>query len=63
MIVLDNSAWSMNGDYYPTRLGAQIECAGTIIQNKLDSNPENAAGLVAMGGRQVQVLCTPTNDS
>lgn len=35
LIMLDNSASSLNGDYLPTRWESQVDSAGLLIQAKL----------------------------
>ncbi len=35
IIILDNSDYSINGDYHPTRWISQIDAAGLLIQAKL----------------------------
>ncbi|KAL8290303.1 hypothetical protein RQP46_003242 [Phenoliferia psychrophenolica] len=62
MLVLDNSAYSLNGDYPPTRLAAQADAVHILFNNKLNANPENEVGLMVMGGKAPEVLVTPTQD-
>jgi hypothetical protein len=62
IVLLDNSDCAINGDYFPTRIGAQTECAASILQAKLDANPESVAGLGTIAGKHPEILCTPTND-
>ncbi len=62
LIILDNSDYAINGDYQPSRWLSQIEAAGLIIQTKLDQSHENAVGVALSGGRQVEVVCAPSND-
>ncbi|KAK4056634.1 proteasome regulatory particle base subunit rpn10 [Microbotryomycetes sp. JL221] len=61
MLVLDNSSSSINGDYTPTRLEAQIDAVHVIFNQKLRAHPENEVGLIVMGGK-AEVLVTPTQD-
>ena len=35
LIMLDNSAFGLNGDYAPTRWESQVDAAGLLIQAKL----------------------------
>lgn len=63
LILLDNSAYSLNGDYLPTRWESQIDSASLLIQSKLEANLQSSVGLGLMGGRQVEILCTMTSDS
>lgn len=51
MIIVDNSEFMRNGDYQPSRFGAQADAANTVFQSKVDSNPENSVGLMTMAGK------------
>ncbi|KAG8948851.1 hypothetical protein FRC03_000543 [Tulasnella sp. 419] len=62
MIVIDNSEYMRNGDYHPTRLGAQSDAVNVIFTRKTNANPENTVGLMTMAGKTPQVLVTPTTD-
>eukprot|EP00340_Litonotus_pictus_P007004 CAMPEP_0170519152 /NCGR_PEP_ID=MMETSP0209-20121228/4669_1 /TAXON_ID=665100 ORGANISM="Litonotus pictus, Strain P1" /NCGR_SAMPLE_ID=MMETSP0209 /ASSEMBLY_ACC=CAM_ASM_000301 /LENGTH=404 /DNA_ID=CAMNT_0010804969 /DNA_START=1 /DNA_END=1215 /DNA_ORIENTATION=+ len=62
IICCDNSDWTRNGDYTPTRWEAQVEAANIITENKCDKNPENALGIVTMAGKRVETPVTLTND-
>ncbi|KAG6504067.1 hypothetical protein ZIOFF_036393 [Zingiber officinale] len=62
MICIDNSEWMRNGDYAPRRLQAQADAVNLICGAKTQSNPENTVGLLAMAGKGVRVLVTPTSD-
>ena len=57
----DNSEFMRNGDYIPTRLGAEVETVGMIAQAKCDANPENTVAIVASSGRP-NVVLTLTSD-
>jgi 26S proteasome regulatory subunit N10 len=50
MILLDNSEFMRNGDYVPTRLGAQHDAANLLATQKTRSNPESTVGVLAMSG-------------
>lgn len=63
LIMLDNSAYALNGDYLPTRWEGQVDAASLLIQAKLEANMQSSVGLGLMGGRQVEILCTMTSDS
>jgi len=63
LIMLDNSAYGLNGDYLPTRWEGQVDAASLLIQAKLEANMQSSVGLGLMGGRQVEILCTMTSDS
>ena len=62
MLLLDNSDWTRNGDYYPSRWETQINAATLIIEDRCSSNPENSLGIITMAGKRVEVNCTLTND-
>lgn len=62
IIILDNSDFSINGDYEPTRWLNQIDAAGLLIQTKLEQHHENAMGIALSAGKQVEIICTPSND-
>lgn len=62
MILMDNSEWSRNGDYMPSRWEAQNDATGLISQAKYQVNAESSVGLMTMAGKQVEVLCTPTTE-
>ena len=62
ILCLDNSDWTRNGDYFPTRFQTQIEAANLIIENRCESNPENSLGIMTMAGKRVEMISTLTND-
>lgn len=62
MICVDNSEYSRNGDYAPTRLQAETDAANLIVQCKLRANPENAVGVLTMA-EEVRVLSTMTQEN
>jgi 26S proteasome regulatory subunit N10 len=57
MMIIDNSEYMRNGDYQPTRFEAQADAVTTIFRTKIDSNPENMAGVMTMAGKGY-VLCS-----
>uniref|UniRef100_A0AAV1UF03 26S proteasome regulatory subunit RPN10 n=1 Tax=Peronospora matthiolae TaxID=2874970 RepID=A0AAV1UF03_9STRA len=61
MICLDNSEWMRNGDYIPSRLEAQHDAANLLCGTKTQSNPESTVGVLAMAGKSIQVLASPTD--
>eukprot|EP01040_Poterioochromonas_malhamensis_P003257 gene3257-3471_t len=63
MICLDNSDWMRNGDYAPSRLDAQQDAAGMLINDRLNSNPENTVGVISMAGHGVDTLASPTEEA
>ncbi|CAI5707269.1 unnamed protein product [Peronospora farinosa] len=62
MICLDNSEWMRNGDYIPSRLEAQHDAANLLCGTKTQANPESTVGVLAMAGKSIQVLASPTDD-
>ena len=56
VILFDNSEFMRNGDYIPSRLGAEVDTVGMIAQAKCDANPENTVAIVAASGRPNVVL-------
>lgn len=62
MVLVDNSTWSRNGDYYPNRLDAQLETVHRIFGSKKQMNAENSVGVMTMGGSSPEVLIPPTED-
>jgi 26S proteasome regulatory subunit N10 len=59
---VDNSEASRNGDYPPTRFGAQADAVSYIFNAKTGSNAESSVGLMSMGGSGPEVLTTLTTD-
>ena len=51
MMIIDNSEYMRNGDYLPTRFGAQADAVNTVFRTKIDSNPENTVGIMTMAGK------------
>lgn len=62
IICLDLSEFMRNGDYAPTRLDAQYDAACLLGGGKLQQNPESTVGVLASGGKGVNILASPTND-
>ena len=62
IICIDNSDWTRNGDYLPSRYQAQVDSAREIIQNRCENNPENSLGIMTMAGKRVEMVATLTND-
>jgi 26S proteasome regulatory subunit N10 len=51
MMIIDDSEYMRNGDYLPTRFGAQADAVNTVFNTKIDSNPENTVGIMTMAGK------------
>lgn len=62
ILCIDNSDWTRNGDYQPTRWDSQIEAANIVAENKSDKNPENCLGVISMAGKRVETPVTLTQD-
>lgn len=56
---VDNSEWTRNGDYAPTRFSAQCEAVSYLANAKLQENQESSVGLMTMAGARIQVLISP----
>eukprot|EP00921_Rhytidocystis_pertsovi_P015634 GHVQ01024858.1.p1 GENE.GHVQ01024858.1~~GHVQ01024858.1.p1 ORF type:complete len:150 (-),score=16.80 GHVQ01024858.1:4-453(-) len=62
LICVDNSEWTRNGDYAPTRFEAQQDATNLICGVKTNNHIENCVGILTMAGERVDVRVTPTND-
>ncbi|KAJ2780857.1 proteasome regulatory particle base subunit rpn10 [Coemansia javaensis] len=62
VLVIDNSEWSRNGDYMPTRYQAQIDAVRFLFGHKTNDNPENKVGVISSAGDGPQVLVSLTGD-
>lgn len=63
IVISDNSSFALNGDYTPTRYGAQADATQIIFNAKTGSNPESVVGLMtASGKRGPEVLVNLTQD-
>ncbi|KAF7301070.1 Multiubiquitin chain binding protein MBP1 [Mycena indigotica] len=62
MMIIDNSEYMRNGDYQPTRFDAQSDAVTTVVQTKIDTNPENTVGIMTMAGKGPEVLVTHTKE-
>ena len=49
---MDNSEWSRNGDFAPSRWDSQVDAANIICEAKTQQNPENTLGIMAYAGRR-----------
>ena len=58
MILLDSSAFMRNGDYIPTRWGAQHDAAQLLANAQHNGHPESTVGVAA----GTQLLVSPTDD-
>lgn len=62
MVCVDNSEWTRNGDYAPSRFQAQADAVNLLAGAKTQANPENTVGVLTMAGKTPRVLVTPTPD-
>jgi 26S proteasome regulatory subunit N10 len=62
VICVDNSDWTRNGDYPPTRMAAQNEAVNYICSMKTQANEENAVGVLTMAGKRIDVIMTPSRE-
>ncbi len=62
MVCFDNSEYTRNGDYTPTRAQAQADAINLLAGAKTQDNPENTVGVLTMAGKSPRVLVTPTPD-
>ena len=51
MIIMDNSNYAINGDFYPTRWESQKDGASLITNAKYNANPESMVGVALMAGK------------
>jgi len=62
VVCMDNSEFNRNGDFAPSRWESQHDAATNICDVKLNQNPENTLGIMAIAGNRVDVRLTQTND-
>ncbi|KAJ2811212.1 proteasome regulatory particle base subunit rpn10 [Coemansia furcata] len=62
VLIIDNSEWSRNGDYTPSRFQAQIDSVHYLFSIKTNDNPENTVGVIANAGETPEVLVSLTAD-
>mmetsp|Transcript_68351 Transcript_68351/g.153507 ORF Transcript_68351/g.153507 Transcript_68351/m.153507 type:complete len:446 (-) Transcript_68351:52-1389(-) len=62
MVCIDNSDYTRNGDYMPTRFDSQTDAVNLLCGAKTNQNPENSIGLLTTAGDRIEVLITPTSD-
>lgn len=62
MVVIDNSDFTRNGDYIPSRWDSQSDAIQLVCNAKTNDHPENAVGLLTTAGDRIEVLLTPTQD-
>lgn len=62
IVCVDNSEFTRNGDYHPTRFQAQADAVNLLAGAKTQAHPENTVGVLTMAGKTPRVLVTPTPD-
>lgn len=62
MLCVDNSEWMRNGDFSPSRMEAVQDAANLVSNAKMQSNAENTVGVMALAGRNPELLVSPTDD-
>eukprot|EP00171_Calliarthron_tuberculosum_P016396 IDg16396t1 len=62
IVCLDNSEFSRNGDFAPSRYMAQVDLVNMLCSSKINANPESTVGLLSMAGRSARILVTSTRD-
>lgn len=62
MICVDNSDYTRNGDYAPTRFDEEINAVNLVGGAKTQQNPENSVGVLSTAGDRVEINLTPTSD-
>lgn len=62
VVCVDNSEYTRNGDYAPTRFQAQADAVNLLAGAKTQHHPENTVGVMTMAGKNPRVLVTPTPD-
>jgi 26S proteasome regulatory subunit N10 len=62
VVCVDNSEFTRNGDYAPTRFQAQADAVNLLAGAKTQHHPENTVGVLTMAGKTPRVLVTPTPD-
>lgn len=63
ILCVDNTEYSRNGDFTPSRFGAQQDLIQTLARTKIRSHPENVIGLIATAGNRPTIVNTLTTDS
>lgn len=62
IVCLDNSEYSRNGDFPPTRFACQIDSVNMLCNAKLRAHAESTVGLLTLAGRSSRILVTSTRD-
>lgn len=62
MVCVDNSDFTRNGDYAPSRFDSQTDAVNLLCGAKTSMNPENSVGILCTAGDRIDVMITPTSD-
>lgn len=62
LMLLDNSDFARDGDAFPSRLGAQLECATFVARKLNNENQANSFGLMTTAGQSCEILLTPSTE-
>ena len=62
MVCIDNSEWTRNGDFAPSRFQSQSDAVNLLAGARTQAHPENTVGILTMAGKTPRVLVTPTPD-
>jgi 26S proteasome regulatory subunit N10 len=65
VVCIDNSEYTRNGDFLPSRFQAQADAVNQLAGAKTGANPENTVGILtcaAIGAKSPKVMVTPTSD-
>lgn len=62
MLCIDNSEWTRNGDFKPSRFEGQTDAANLVCEAKTQQNPESTLGMMTMAGKRPEIYLTQTND-
>jgi 26S proteasome regulatory subunit N10 len=62
LILLDNSATSINGDFHPNRLDAQKQAADRLVQYYTRNSAETQIGIGVLASEQCVVIASLTSD-
>lgn len=62
VVCIDNSEFSRDGDYAPTRFQVQADAVNLLAGAKTQAHPEATVGVLTMSGKTPRVLVTPTPD-
>lgn len=62
IVCVDNSEFSRNGDFPPSRFAVQRDSVNMLCSSKVQANAESSVGLLTLAGRSARILVTSTRD-